>query len=52
MSVAAATHLSSGDGIMGASHAIESAFIFLCLFITGAGKYSVQNVWNNRTPHE
>ena len=51
MSVAAATHLSSGDGIMGASHAIESAFIFLSLFISGAGKYSVQNYWINRTPH-
>jgi len=46
MSVATATHLSSGDGIMGASHAIESAVVFLCLLFAGPGKYSLQNRWN------
>jgi putative oxidoreductase len=43
MSVATVTHLSSGDGIMGASHAIESAVVFLCLLFAGPGKYSLQN---------
>ena len=34
MSIATITHLSSGDGIMGASHAIESAVVFLYLFFS------------------
>ena len=42
MIVATCTHLSSGDGIMGASHAIESAIIFLCLVFSGSGKYSMK----------
>ena len=41
MLVAINTHLTGGDGIMGASHAIESAVVFLCLFFSGAGNYSV-----------
>ena len=40
MLVAINTHLTGGDGIMGASHAIESAVVFLCLFFSGAGNYS------------
>ena len=46
MLVAINTHLSGGDGIMGASHAIESAVVFLCLFFSGAGNYSVNINWN------
>ena len=42
MLVAVCSHLAGGDGIMGASHAIESAVIFLCLFIGGAGNYSIK----------
>ena len=41
MLVATCSHLAGGDGIMGASHAIESAVVFTCLFILGPGKYSV-----------
>ncbi len=41
MIVAALKHLNAGDGIMGASHAIELAVVFLGLFIIGPGKYSV-----------
>jgi len=40
MLVAAAKHLSAGDGIMGASHALELAVVFMGLFILGPGKYS------------
>ena len=43
MIVAAASHLKGGDGIMGASHAIEAAFIFLFLFLSGSGKIALKN---------
>ena len=49
MSIATASHLASGDGIMGASHAIELAVVFLCLFFAGAGNYSLQINKNKRT---
>ena len=42
MLVAICSHLAGGDGIMGASHAIESAVVFLCLFFSGAGNYSIK----------
>ena len=48
MAIAATTHLLAGDGIMGASHAIESAVVFLCLFFSGAGNYSIQTLWNKK----
>jgi len=48
MCVATATHLSTGDGIMGASHAIESAVVFLFLFLSGAGNYSFSIDCRNR----
>ena len=41
MIVAAAKHISGGDGIMGASHAIELAILFLAMFIIGPGRYSI-----------
>ena len=41
MIVAAAKHMAGGDGIMGASHAIELAVLFLAMFIIGPGRYSV-----------
>ena len=46
MLIAIITHLTGGDGIMGASHAIESSVVFLCLFFSGAGNYSVHIDWN------
>lgn len=41
MGVAAQMHLSKGDGLSGAGHAIDLAIVFLALFITGPGKYSI-----------
>jgi len=41
------THIS--DGIMSASHAIESSIIFLSLFLMGGGKYSLDyNIFKNQ----
>lgn len=44
MLVAANKHLVLGDGISGASHAIESAVLFLSLLLTGPGRYSLDRV--------
>ncbi len=41
MLIASLMHLKKGDGIMGASHAIELGIVFLALIFIGAGKYSV-----------
>ena len=41
MIVAATMHLKTGDGLNGASHAIEAAAVFLGLTFLGPGKYSV-----------
>ena len=41
MLVAASTHIAGGDGISGASHALESAFVFGSLLFMGAGKFSL-----------
>lgn len=40
MIVAALKHINAGDGITGASHAVELAFVFFGLFIIGPGKFS------------
>ena len=37
MLIATCTHFAGGDGIMAASHAIESAVVFLFLFLSGPG---------------
>ena len=39
--VAALSHIKGGEGLMGASHAIEDAITFAGLFIIGPGRYSV-----------
>lgn len=44
MFIAALMHYMKGDGLMGASHAIESAIVFLGLFISGPGKYALKIV--------
>lgn len=41
LAVAALFHFNKGDGLMGASHAIEDGIMFLGLFIIGPGLYSV-----------
>ncbi len=46
MMVAAASHLSRGEGLGGASHAIEDGIVFLSLILIGAGKYSLDEKLN------
>lgn len=41
MVVAAAMHLDKGDGLGGASHAIETGLAFFGLVVLGAGRYSL-----------
>lgn len=43
MLVAAFTHITGGEGISGASHALESAFVFAALLLSGGGQYSLDN---------
>lgn len=42
MIVAAAMHLGQGEGLPGASHALEALVIFIALIFTGSGKYSLE----------
>ena len=41
MVVAATMHLSKGDSLQVASHAIEAGIVFFSLILIGAGKYSI-----------
>lgn len=41
MLIAALVHINKGEGIMGASHAIELGIVFFSLIFIGPGKYSV-----------
>jgi putative oxidoreductase len=41
MAMASFVHLSGGDGIMDASHALELGFVFLGLLFVGPGRYSM-----------
>jgi len=41
MLIAALVHINKGEGIMGASHAIELGIVFFSLVFIGPGKYSV-----------
>jgi putative oxidoreductase len=41
MMIAALVHFGKGDGLQGASHAIELGIVFLGLIFIGPGKYSV-----------
>lgn len=41
MLIAALVHLGKGEGILGASHAIELGIVFFALLFIGPGKYSV-----------
>jgi putative oxidoreductase len=50
MAVAATGHIQDGEGFAGAGHALESAVVFFALFITGAGRYSVD--YKLSRPHE
>ncbi len=51
MMVAMMMHLTQGDGIQVASHAIENGIMCLSLFFMGAGGYSVDQRWfGNASP--
>ena len=41
MLVASVLHLSQGDGLQTASHALENMFLFAGLILTGGGRYSL-----------
>lgn len=41
MLVAIVFHYAKGEGFNGASHAIEDGIVFICLIITGGGKYAL-----------
>ena len=41
MVVAASMHLNKGDGLFGASHAVEDGIVFLSLIFIGPGRYSL-----------
>lgn len=41
MAIAASMHLSKGDGLTVASHAIEDGILFLALILIGPGKYAL-----------
>ena len=41
MMIAAMVHFNKGEGILGASHAIELGIVFFSLIFIGPGKYSV-----------
>lgn len=44
MTVAATMHLSRGDGITVASHAIEDGMMFVALLLIGPGRYSLDRM--------
>jgi putative oxidoreductase len=48
MAVAASMHLSKGDGLKGASHAIELGIVFAGLLLTGPGRYSLDRWLSER----
>ena len=51
MVVAATMHLSRGDGLSGASHAIEAGIVFFSLVLIGAGRYSLDHrLFGGRQP--
>ena len=50
MVVAATMHLTQGDGIQVASHAIEDGVVFASLLLIGAGRYSLDRLVRGRRP--
>lgn len=41
MVVAATMHLRGGDGLQGASHAIEAGLVFAAMILVGPGRYAI-----------
>jgi len=52
MIVATSMHLNRGDGLGGASHAIEDGIVFLSLILIGPGKYSLDEKLKPYRNHE
>ena len=48
MAVASTMHLSHGDGLQEASHAMEAGLVFLGLLVAGPGRYSLDRVLAER----
>ena len=48
MIVASTTHFARGQGLGGASHAIESAIVFFSLIFIGPGRYTLPNLLKAR----
>lgn len=48
MIVAAASHISAGDGFIDTSHSIELAIVFVSMLIIGPGEYSLDRKLNSR----
>lgn len=48
MAVASTMHLSHGDGLQQASHAMEAGLVFLGLLVAGPGRYSLDRVLAER----
>ncbi|HNW90653.1 MAG TPA: DoxX family protein [Bacteroidales bacterium] len=44
MLIATLMHFTNGDGIKGASHAMEMGIVFLSVIFTGAGHYSLDHL--------
>lgn len=50
MLVALTFHLNKGDSFIAYSHALESGIVFIALLISGAGKFSLDNLfWGEKT---
>ncbi len=50
LAVAASSHFARGQGLAGASHAIEDAVIFAGLFFIGPGRYSLKALLPKKEP--
>ncbi len=49
MAVAAVHHFSAGDGLSGASHALENGILFLALVFIGPGRYGLDAKFRGST---
>ncbi len=50
MCIAATMHLSMGDGLKGASHAIEAGILFFSLMFVGPGPLALDNILRQYCP--
>jgi putative oxidoreductase len=50
LTVAASTHFARGQGLAGASHAIEDTVMFIGLFFIGPGRYTLKALFPSKEP--